>query len=43
LLSTKAAMGRRKRYGKNSPQKNISIQVSEGNEDNRYKVSDSNK
>jgi hypothetical protein len=36
-------MGRQKRDGKNSPQKNNLVQDSEGNEENIYPVPDSNK
>jgi hypothetical protein len=36
-------MGRRKRDGDHSPPKNNLIQDSEGNEENRYSVPDSNK
>jgi hypothetical protein len=36
-------MGRRKRDGNHSPQKNNFIQDSEGNEENGYPVPDSNK
>jgi hypothetical protein len=36
-------MGRRKRYGNNSPPKNNLIQASEGNEENTYPVPDSKK
>jgi hypothetical protein len=36
-------MGRRRRNGNHSPQKNNLIQDSERNEENRYSVSDPNK
>jgi hypothetical protein len=36
-------MGRRRRDGNHSPQKNNSIQDSEGNEENRQPVPDPNK
>jgi hypothetical protein len=36
-------MGRRKRDGNHSPPKNNLMQDSEGNEENRYPVLDSNK
>jgi hypothetical protein len=43
LHSTKWSIGRRKRDGNHSLPKNNLIQNSEGNEENRYSVPDSNK